>query len=84
MRLERSFGTVEMAASSAYSGEGKSFFLTDLINKVIIGEAAWVSTDLGAVRRAAILKACGYAALILVSVGLAGLWWVSLWAQRCA
>ena len=74
--LEKSFGTVEVAASS-YSGEGKSFFLTDLINKVIIGEAAWVSTDRGAVRRARILNACAYAALLLVSFGLAGLWWIS-------
>ncbi|MCW6506724.1 type VI secretion system membrane subunit TssM [Lichenifustis flavocetrariae] len=74
--LEKSFGTVEIAASS-YSGEGKSFFLTDLINKVIIGEAAWVSTDRAAVRRAAILKACAYAAMILVGFGLVGLWWIS-------
>ncbi len=74
--LERSFGTVEVGAA-AYSGEGKSYFLTDLINKVIIGEAAWVSTDRGAVRRAAIIKACAYAALILACAGLTGLWWIS-------
>ena len=40
----RSFGAEEVAAA-AYSGTGKSFFLHDLIPKVIIGEAAWVSTD---------------------------------------
>lgn len=74
--LEKSFGAVEVAAS-AYSGGGKSFFLTDLIRKVIIGEAAWVSTDRAAVRRAAIVKACAFASLILVAAGLAGLWWIS-------
>ncbi len=74
--LEKSFGTVELAPS-AYSGEGKSYFLTDLITKVIIGEAAWVSTDRSAVRRAAILKACAYAGILLVACGLGGLWWIS-------
>ena len=36
--LARSFGTEEVAASS-YSGQGKSYFLTDLIQKVIIVES---------------------------------------------
>ena len=57
--LARSFGAEEVGAP-AYSGTGKSFFLTDLINKVIIGEAGWVSTDRRAVRRALILKAAAY------------------------
>ncbi len=74
--LEKSFGTVELAPS-AYSGEGKSYFLTDLITKVIIGEAAWVSTDRSAVRRAAILKACAYAGMLVIACGLGGLWWIS-------
>ena len=74
--LEQSFKTMEVAADS-YSGEGKSYFLTNLINKVIIGEASWVSTDVRAVRRAAILKACAYAGLFVVSAALIGLWWVS-------
>src|SRR6202022_4399583 len=54
--LARSFGA-EQVASTGYSGVGKSFFLTDLISKVIIGEADWVSTDRAAIRRALILKA---------------------------
>jgi type VI secretion system protein ImpL len=74
--LEQSFKTVEVA-SDAFSGEGKSYFLTDLIKKVIIGEAAWVSTDIAAVRRAAILKACAYAGLIVCTIGMASLWWLS-------
>lgn len=79
--LEKSFGAVEVGAS-AYSGGGKSYFLTDLIRKVIIGEAAWVSTDRAAVRRAAILKACAYAAIVAVTAGLAGLWWISYGHNR--
>ena len=48
--LVKSFGAEEVPASS-YSGQGKSYFLHDLILKVITGEAAWVSTDRAAVRQ---------------------------------
>jgi type VI secretion system protein ImpL len=74
--LEKTFGTVEVP-SSAYSGTGRSYFLTDLITKVVIGEAAWVSTDRAAVQRAAIIKACAYAALIALSAGLVSAWYTS-------
>ena len=40
----KKFGAQEIAGPRI-SGLGKSFFLTDLIQNVIIGEAAWVSTD---------------------------------------
>ena len=79
--LAKSFGTEEIGAR-AYSGLGKSFFLTDLILKVIIGEAAWVSTDRGAVRRARIIKAALYTTIVLISVGAAGGWWVSYLRNR--
>jgi type VI secretion system protein ImpL len=74
--LAKNFGAEEVAASS-YSGLGKSFFLTDLIRKVIIGEAAWVSTDRIAVRRTRILKIAAYSIIFIVSVGLVGAWWRS-------
>jgi type VI secretion system protein ImpL len=74
--LAKSFGA-EQVGAHAYSGLGKSFFLTDLILKVIIGEAAWVSTDRGAVRRARIIKACLYSTVALFAVAMTGLWWVS-------
>ena len=60
--LARSFGAEEVSGAQ-YSGKGRSFFLTDLINRVIIGEAAWVSTDWRAVRRAMIIKAAAYTGL---------------------
>jgi type VI secretion system protein ImpL len=74
--LAKSFGA-EQVGAHAYSGLGRSFFLADLILKVIIGEAAWVSTDRAAVRRARIIKACFYSTLAFFAVAMTGLWWVS-------
>jgi type VI secretion system protein ImpL len=74
--LAKTFGAEEVA-SSAYSGLGKSYFLTDLIKKVVIGEAAWVSTDRAAVRRVSLLRAAGYALVALASLALASVWWTS-------
>jgi type VI secretion system protein ImpL len=79
--LAKSFGA-EHASAQAYSGLGKSFFLTDLILKVIIGESAWVSTDPAAVRRARIIKACLYSTVGVLSLAMAGLWWVSYTRNR--
>jgi len=74
--LARSFGAEEVAGTSM-SGSGKSFFLTDLIRKVIIGEAAWVSTDLRALMRSRIIKAAAYAVVASVTIGLCATWWTS-------
>ena len=74
--LSRSFGS-EDVGSASYSGLGKSYFLTDLLKKVVIGEAGWVSTNRGAVRRATALRIAGYASIALVSATLVALWWTS-------
>jgi len=74
--LVRSFGAEEVSSAS-YSGQGKSYFLHDLILKVIIGEAAWVSTDRAAVRRAMIIKAAALSAIALVSIGASAAWYMS-------
>ncbi|PZU91527.1 MAG: type VI secretion system membrane subunit TssM [Chelatococcus sp.] len=74
--LSRSFGS-EHAETGSFSGRGKSYFLTDLIQKVVIGEAGWVSTDLGAARRATLLRVAGFATVALVSLAALGLWWTS-------
>src|SRR5579872_6867707 len=79
--LEKSFGAEHLAAQ-AYSGRGKSFFIADLILKVIIGEASWVSTDWRTVRRARIFKAAMYTILTLVSVTAAAAWWESYRRNR--
>ena len=49
-----SFGAHGIAP--AYSGRAKSFFLGDLLTKVIFGESGWVSTNREAVRRARFLR----------------------------
>jgi type VI secretion system protein ImpL len=79
--LAKSFGAEQIGAQ-AYSGRGKSFFLADLILKVIIGEAAWVSTDRAAVRRARIIEAALYTVITLASLTAAGAWWESYRRNR--
>src|SRR5215207_2354771 len=74
--LSRSFGAEEVG-SSAYSGLGRSFFLTDLIKKVVIGEAGWVSTNRAALRRTMFLKGASYVGLAILSATVAGVWWMS-------
>ena len=79
--LVKSFGAEEVSAA-AYSGQGKSYFLHDLILKVIIGEAAWVSTDRAAVRRSMILKAAAFSAIALLSIGISAAWLTSYTRNR--
>src|SRR3954470_1784243 len=74
--LARSFGAEEVSGAQ-YSGKGRSFFLTDLINRVIIGEAAWVSTDWRAVRRAMIIKAAVYTCVFAFATAAVAAWWTS-------
>ena len=74
--LSRSFG-VEERAAGGYSGLGRSYFLTDLITKVIVGEAGWVSTNRAVVRRMGLARGLGFAAIGLGAAALAGAWWVS-------
>ena len=80
--LAKSFGTHEVSDLSL-SGAGKSYFLTDLIKKVIIGEAGWVSTNMAAIRRAFIIKSAAYVALGAVSLLLVG-GWVTSYARNSA
>jgi type VI secretion system protein ImpL len=74
--LARTFGA-EQVAGGATQGAGKSFFLTDLISKVIIGEADWVSTDRAAVRRALIVKAAALSLIGVVTLALGVAWFTS-------
>ena len=74
--LVRSFGAEEVSSAS-YSGQGKSYFLYDLILKVIIGEAGWVSTDPAAVRRAMILKAAALSMIAILTIGTSAAWFTS-------
>jgi type VI secretion system protein ImpL len=64
------------------SGTGRSYFLHDLLTKVIFAEAGWVSRDMAAVRRAALLRYGAFAAVALVSVAVLGAWGVSFATNR--
>jgi type VI secretion system protein ImpL len=74
--LVRTFGAEEVQASS-YSGQGKSYFLHDLILKVIVGEAAWVSTDRASVQRAMLFKVAAFSLIAVVMTALSLAWFVS-------
>jgi len=65
------------SAANAYSGAGKSFFLHDLMQKVVFEESGWVSRDMGAVRRALFIRYGSYAAIALASLIVGGAW---LWS----
>ena len=54
-------------AGTAMSGKGRSFFLTNLLTKVIFGEAGWVSHNRARVRREGFIRAAGLAAVALVA-----------------
>ena len=79
--LAKNFGAEEVP-NLAYSGKGKSFFLTDLLRKVVIGEAGWVSNNQAAVRRAVVLKAAAFAGLGALSAVALVLWWISFNRNR--
>jgi len=74
--LARSFGTQDVGTVQ-YSGLGKSFFLTDLLQKVVFEESGWVSTNVKAVRKAMLFKSLGYGALATICIGSVAAWWMS-------
>jgi type VI secretion system protein ImpL len=73
--IGRTFG--ETAHAAQLSGSGKSFFLKDLLTKVIFAEAGWVSRDMAAVRRAAIIRYGSLAVVGIVAVAMLAAWGVS-------
>lgn len=77
--IGRSFGST----SRAYlSGTGKSFFLHDLLTRVIFAEAGWVSYDKSAERRAAIARYGGLGIIALISAVALGALATSYTANR--
>ena len=69
--LSRNFGT-KGSVAAPFSGQGKSFFLTDLMQQVIFLESGWVSTNVRYLRRMFAAKAAMYAALVAVVAGVGG------------
>ncbi len=74
--LQKSYG-VESLGAAGFSGPGKSYFLHDLMAKVIFGEAGWVSTNIAAVRRSLAMRAAVFSLIGLATLGVLGLWWMS-------
>ncbi|MDX8479742.1 type VI secretion system membrane subunit TssM [Mesorhizobium sp. VK24D] len=77
--IGRSFGS---ASQAHLSGTGKSFFLHDLLAKVIFPEAGWVSFDRAAERRAAFARYAGLAAIGLAACAALGVLGLSFTANR--
>ncbi|QGM47263.1 type VI secretion system membrane subunit TssM [Methylocystis heyeri] len=72
--LVKNFGA-ETAGAVNQPSQGKSYFLYDLIQKVIINEAAWVSTDAKAVRAAFLWRlTAGVVMVALCAATLSALW----------
>lgn len=61
------------------SGKGKSFFIHDLLAKVIFEERDWVSHDRKAVRRSTILRGVAMTLILGATVGLLGAFGYSYW-----
>lgn len=69
--MERSFGA---GMGQGASGRGKSYFLHDLLRRVIFEEAGWVTQDSRAVRREAVLRYGAMALVLGAAIWLAALW----------
>ncbi len=61
------------------SGKGKSFFIHDLLSRVIFEERDWVSHDRKAVRRSSILRGVATTVIVLATAGLLGAFGYSYW-----
>ncbi|MEL6690161.1 MAG: type VI secretion system membrane subunit TssM [Pseudomonadota bacterium] len=67
------------AASGFMSGRGKSFFLHDLLKKVIFEERDWVGYDLKAMRRRAVFRTVVSTAIAIVCVSTMVAFGYSYW-----
>ncbi|MCT2578124.1 MULTISPECIES: type VI secretion system membrane subunit TssM [unclassified Mesorhizobium] len=77
--IGRNFGS---ASQAHLSGTGKSFFLHDLLAKVIFPEAGWVSFDRTAERRARLARFGSLAAIALVAFAALGVLGLSYFANE--
>ncbi|WP_206639281.1 type VI secretion system membrane subunit TssM, partial [Mesorhizobium sp. M1A.F.Ca.IN.020.03.2.1] len=77
--IGRNFGS---ASQAHLSGTGKSFFLHDLLAKVIFPEAGWVSFDRTAERRARLARFGSLAAIALAAFASLGVLGLSYFANE--
>ena len=69
-------------APAFMSGQGKSFFLHDLLRKVIFAERDWVSHDMKAVRRTALMRGLALSTIGIATVAALGALGLSFWNNR--
>ena len=67
-----------------FSGRGKSFFITRLLQEVVFPEAELAGVDTQVARRQQQLRWAAYAAVLVVTVGMCALWWASYARNRRA
>jgi len=75
-RFARTLG-VQSRPLPRFSGQGRSFFLTRLLQEVIIPEAGLAGTNRRVERRQRLLRIGAYTAMGLVGILLLGAWWGS-------
>jgi type VI secretion system protein ImpL len=80
-QLARNFG---LSNASVYSGssQGKSFFIKDLLSKVIFGESGLAGANLKAERIYAAARLAGYVGLAILPLVLIVMWFVSAGQNR--
>ncbi|WP_269932854.1 type VI secretion system membrane subunit TssM [Aminobacter sp. HY435] len=68
--------------SDQLSGTGKSFFLHDLLARVVFAEAGWVTRDRGADRRFRLVRHAAIGAVVLATLATLGVLGISFKANR--
>lgn len=69
------------AKAGFLSGKGRSYFLHDLLKRVIFAERDWVGYDRGRVVRRAMIRAGGKAVITTVTVAIMGILGYSFWTN---
>ncbi|SEW40150.1 type VI secretion system protein ImpL [Cognatiyoonia koreensis] len=80
--MARNEGAAGAFAPSFMSGQGKSFFIHDLLKRVIFEERDWVSHDVRAVRRQAIMRGLGLSVIGITTAGVLAALGFSYWLNR--
>jgi type VI secretion system protein ImpL len=70
--MARAFGLDQRRAASLRPQQGRSYFLGQLVSRVILGEAMLVSEPPAARTRRLVLRAASFAAVVLATLGVAG------------
>jgi type VI secretion system protein ImpL len=70
--MARAFGLDQRRAASLKPQQGRSYFLGQLVSRVILGEAMLVSEPPAARMRRLVLRAASFAAVALATLGVAG------------